>query len=208
MWGMANAHRSQWDAIEQWSPVLFLVGGGLLVGHAAMSAVHAFTDISTPPDAFVTTGHFVALVGLLGLYPVLVDRAPTVVRAAGAVSVVALVSWVVMTVTRFFELAGVVSSLGEALPDPFFIVVLASTILTYVLFGSTILHVDDRSWTVGLLILAPGGLTVALVVASAMIGESALLGVVIGGLYLYIRSLPGGFSFIVLLAPVFGALWT
>lgn len=178
---MGSVHITQWNSIERWSPTLFLVGGGLLVGHAALSAIHAFTDVATPPDVFVTTGHLVALVGLLGLYPALVDRTPIVTRAAGTVAAVALGSWIVMTVTRFFELAGFVSSLGDALPEVFFIVVLASTILTYIAFGVATLRVDGSSRVVGLLVLAPGGLTVALVVDSALTGVSALDGVVIGG---------------------------
>ena len=101
-------------------------------------------------------------------------------RAAGAAGAVALVSWFVMTVTRLFELAGIVSSLGDVLPEPFFIVVLASTIFTYVLFGVATLRVDS-SRTVGLLVLVPGLLTAALVVDSALTGVSALDGVFIGG---------------------------
>lgn len=177
---MIGASTSQWDSIEQWGPTLFLVGGGLLAGHAAMSGVHAFTDVTTPPDAFVTTGHLVALVGLLGLYPVLAGRTRRLARAAGGVAAVALASWFVMTVTRFLELAGVVSSLGDALPEAFFLVVLASTILTYVLFGVATLRVDS-SRTVGLLVLVPGALTAVLVVDSALTGVSALDGVFIGG---------------------------
>ena len=177
---MDNAIISEWGSIERWSPTLFLVGGALLVGHAAMSGIHAFTEGATPPDVFVTTGHLVALVGLLGLYPEIITRTPRVARAGGAVAVVALVSWFVMTVTRFFELAGVISSLGDALPEPFFIVVLASTILTYVLFGIATIRVDS-SWTVGLLVLAPGALTAALVIDSALTGVTDLDGVFIGG---------------------------
>ena len=110
-------------------------------------------------------------------------------RAAGAAGAVALVSWFVMTVTRLFELAGIVSSLGDALPEPFFIVVLASTIFTYVLFGVATLCVDS-SRTVGLLVLVPGLLTAALVVDSALTGVSALDGVFIrGGLALSMLAL-------------------
>lgn len=177
---MGSDHTSRWDSVEQWSPTLFFVGGGLLIGHAVMSGVHAFTDIATPPDAFVTTGHFVALAGLLGLYPVLATGTGSLARAAAAAGVVALVSWFVMTVVRFFELAGIVSSLGDALPEPFFIVVLASTILTYGLFGVATLRIDS-SRSVGLLVLAPGILTAALVVDSALTGVSALDGMFIGG---------------------------
>lgn len=177
---MVSATASQWNLVERWSPTLFIIGGLLLAGHAVMSGIHAFTNLSTPPDVFVTTGHFVALVGLVGLYPALVHRTPTLSRAAGAVAAVALLSWLVMTVTRFLSLTGSVSSLGEALPELFFLVVLASTILTYLLFGVAILRVDDNSWIVGALVLAPGGLTAALVVDSVISGVTALDGFVIG----------------------------
>jgi len=70
-----------------------------------MSAVQAFFDIPTPLDAFVTRGHLIALVGLLGLYPVLAHGRRRLARAAGAAGAVALLSWFVMTVVRFFELA-------------------------------------------------------------------------------------------------------
>jgi hypothetical protein len=43
---------------------------------------------------FGPTGRFAALVGLIGLYPPLVDRTPTTARAAGVVAVVALVGWI------------------------------------------------------------------------------------------------------------------
>lgn len=178
---MVRGHIPQGGSIERWYSTAFLVGGGLLVGRTAMSAIHAFTDLTTPPDVFVTTGHLVALVGLIGLYPLIADRMPILSRAAGVVATVALVSWAVMTVTRLLELAGIVSSLGEALPAAFFIVVLASTILTYVAFGIAILRVDDSSRSVGLLVLAPGVLTVALVIDSVLAGVTALDGAVIGG---------------------------
>lgn len=186
---MSSVHTSRWDSVEQWSPILFLVGGSLLVGHAAMSAIHAFTDITTPPDVFVTTGHLVALVGLLGLYPVFVNGTRRLAGAAAAAGAVALVSWFVMTVVRFFELTGIVSSLGNALPEAFFVVVLASTILTYVLFGVATLRIDS-SRRVGLLVLVPGFLIAALIIDSTLTGVSALDGVFIsGGLALSILAL-------------------
>lgn len=177
---MVTANNSLWEPVERWSPTLFLVGGALLAGHAVLSGIHAFTNLTTPADVFVTTGHLVALVGLVGLYPVLVDRTPTLARVAGGVVVVALASWFVMSVTQFLALAGIVPSLGEALPEAFFAVVLASTIVTYLLFGIATVRVDDRSRTVGTLVLAPGVLTVALVVDSVVTGVTALDGFVIG----------------------------
>lgn len=178
---MGSAINSQWGTVEQWSPTLFLVGGGLLVGHAAMSGIHAFTALSIPPDVFVTTGHLIALVGLVGLYPVVVDRTPIVARTAVVVAAAGLASWTVMTVTQFLAVAGVVASLDAVLPAPFFAVVLASTILTYGLFGIATLRVDDSSRTIGLLVSTPAVLTAVLVVDSVVTGVTALDGLVIGG---------------------------
>lgn len=149
-----------------------------MVGHAAVSGIHAFTTLETPPDVFVTSGHLIALIGLLGLYPALVARTPVLAWTALSVAAVALISWTVMTITQFLAFAGIVSSLDAVLPGSFFVVVLASTILTYVLFGTATLR-ESGSRTVGLLVLAPGILTVALVVDEAISGVTALDGLVI-----------------------------
>ncbi|QLG49027.1 hypothetical protein [Natrinema halophilum] len=178
---MGSATLSRWETVEQWSPTLFLLGGCLMAGHAALSGIRAFTELATPPDVFVTVGHFVALVGLLGLYPVLVDRTPVVARIARAVLVVAAASWCVMTGTQLLALAGIVASLEAVLPDSFFMIVLTTTILTYGLFGISALRADRQSRRVGLFVLAPGGLTVVLIVNSAIGGANAVAGVGIGG---------------------------
>lgn len=178
---MVIGNSTHWDAVERWSPTLLLAGGALLVGHAAVNGVEAFTDLAPPPDVFVTTGHLVALVGLLGLYPVLVDRTPRLARAACAVATVPLAAWFVMTVTQFLTVAGVVSSITDVLPEAFVVVVPVSTILTYVLFGVSTLRVGGDSRTAGLLVLAPAALLVVFLVASVVTGASAVLGLVIGG---------------------------
>ncbi len=178
---MGAGNSTRWDAVEQWSQTLFLVGGGLVITHATVQAIDAFTAMTTPPDVFVTTGHLVALVGLLGLYPVLVDRTPRLARVAGAVAVVPLAGWVVMTVTKFLTVAGVVSSMTDVLPRAVIVVVLVSSMLTYALFGGATLRVGRDSRTVGLLVLAPAALFAVLLVAYAVMEMSAGLGIIIGG---------------------------
>lgn len=178
---MGTGSITHWNAVEQWSPTLFLVGGGLVITHATVQGIEAFTAMTTPPDVFVTTGHLVALVGLLGLYPVLVDRTPRLARVAGAVATVPLAGWVVMTGTKVLTVAGVVSSISDALPGAVVMLVLVSTTLTYVLFGVATLRVGGESRPVGLLVLAPAALFVVLLVAYAVMVMSASLGVIIGG---------------------------
>lgn len=166
--------------LERWSPSLFLVGGGLMVGHAGMLGVQAFTNLTTPADVFGPTGHLLALLGLLGLHPTLADRSPTVARVANFLVAVALVGWSVMTVTRFLTVAGFVSSVGNVIPGTFFLLIFASTILTYALFGVTTVRIDDNSRVVGLLVLAPAVLIVVALVDSAITGVTAIEGLVIG----------------------------
>lgn len=151
------------------------------MGHATMLGIQAFSNLTTPPDVFGPAGHLVALLGLVGLYPVLADRTPTVARVAGVVASVALVSWAVMVVTRFLAVAGVVSSVSDVLPSIFFMLVFATTILTYVLFGVATLRVSDSSRVVGLLVLAPGVLILVALVGSTIASVTALGGLVIGG---------------------------
>ncbi|MEF8826340.1 MAG: hypothetical protein V5A27_08405 [Halapricum sp.] len=178
---MGAGNSTYWNAVEQWSPTLFLAGGGLLVGHAAVQGIKAFTAMTTPPDLFVTTGHLVALLGLLGLYPVLVDRTPRLARVAVAVAAIPLAGWVVMTATQFLTVAGVVPSMTDALPGAVGMLVAVSTALTYVLFGVATLRVGGDSRTVGVLVLAPAALIVVLLVASLVMEASAILGLIIGG---------------------------
>lgn len=152
-----------------------------MVGHAAMLGVQAFSNLTTPPDLFGPTGHLIAILGLFGLYPVLVDRTPTVARVAGAIAAVAFASWAVMVVTRFLEAAGVVSTVNDVLPGAFLMLVFASTILTYILSGIAILRVDSDSRLVGLLVLAPGALILVALIGSTVANVTAIVGFVIGG---------------------------
>jgi len=178
---MSSVHTSQWHSVEQWGPTLFLVGGGLLVGHAAMLAVQAFSTLTTPPDVFGPLGHLVALTGLFGLYPMLANRTTTVARIAGSLAIVGVGTWTVLTVTRFLAVAGFVTSVSDVLPGAVFMLAFVSTILTYAMFGIATLCVVSDSRLVGTLLLAPAVLLVVALVTSAVTGVTAVVGVLIGG---------------------------
>ena len=178
---MSSANSQYWNSIEQWSPTLFLVGGALLAGHAAVQGIEAFTALTPPLDVFVTTGHLVALLGLVGLYPAIVDRSPRLVRGATVVAAITLSGWAVMTGVRFLAVLGIIPSLSEVFPGVFFVFMLAMMVLTYALFGVAALRANKDSRTIGLLVLAPGALLLVLLVDSALTGASAVDGFVIGG---------------------------
>jgi hypothetical protein len=178
---MALANTPQWGSIERWSPTLFLVGGSLLSCHAAVAGIHAFTNLTMSPDVFGPTGHLIALLGLLGLFPTLADRRPLVARVVGAVTAVAIGSWAVMAITRVLVIMGVVPSLSDVLPGAFVMAVFASTILTYFLFSIAILRVDEGSRAVGLLVSVPGALLLVAMGVSAIVGMTASGGFIIAG---------------------------
>lgn len=151
------------------------------MGHATMLGIEAFSNLTPPADVFGPTGHLVALLGLVGLYPVLADRTPMVARVASAVVTVGLMSWAVMVVTRFLAVAGIISAVSNVLPGVFFLFLFATTILAYVLFGGAILRVGEGSRIVGILVLAPGILILVALVGSAIARVTALEGLIIGG---------------------------
>jgi hypothetical protein len=169
------------ESTEQWSPTLFLVAGVLVVGHAALLGVQAFTEMPTPPDVFAPLGHLVALAGLLALYPALADRTPTLARAAAIVAVVPAVGWLLIFAGQVGELVPVLSPLTGLLSGVVFVVVIVSTALTFVLFGVTSLRAGVRSRTVGRRLVIPGGLFGGLIASIVVTGGSALVGFLFTG---------------------------
>lgn len=152
-----------------------------MITHAAVQALEAFTSIAPPPDVFVTVGHLVAIAGLLGLYPALVDRQPRLGRIGAGSTFLALAAWAVMTAGQFLAVAGAVPSLSAVLPGVFFLGVLFVTLLTYALVGIGALRLDNRPAADGLLLLAPGALLAVLLGKTVLVGVTAADGVVIGG---------------------------
>lgn len=177
---MVGVSISQRGLLERRSPTLFVIGGGLVVGHAALRGIEAFTGMATPPDVFGPTGYLVALVGLFGLYPALADRMPTLARVAAVVAAIPLMGWVVISAWSFGEVAGVLPSQSEAFPGVFYMVHLVTVILTYGLFGVATLRTDVHSGTVGVLLLMPPALFIVMITGAAIVGTSAFGAFLIG----------------------------
>jgi hypothetical protein len=159
------------ESTEQWSPTLFLVAGVLLVGHAAISGVRAFTDVATPADVFGPVGFLLALVGLYGLYPELVERAPKLARSGAVVAAVATVDYVVIAASTFGQLVGVLPPISDVLPAVFFVSHLVAMILTYGLFGVAALRTDAHPRPVGFLLLVFPILIVVQMANAAVMGN-------------------------------------
>lgn len=169
------------QSLERWRPTLFLVGGGLVVGHAAIRALEAFTTVTPPPDVFAPLGYLVALVGLVTLYPSLVDRSPYVTRIATVLAAIPLVGWSGFAVTGLLELVEVAPALVAPLPAEWFVVHMAALILTYGLFALACLRSGTLGRAVGLLLFAPPLLFIVMLAAAAVLGYSAVGAFVVGG---------------------------
>lgn len=139
------------------SPRVFLVAGGLLAVFAANTGARIFTDggVTAIHSAVGPAGFFVGLVGLLGLYPGIVDERGILGRLVGIVAAVPLVGWFVITVFGLGNTIGVAPDATVVLPGPAFIVVFLLTMLAYILFSIATLRTDAHSRTVGVLLFAP-----------------------------------------------------
>lgn len=181
-----------WESLERWSPTLFLVGGGLVVGHAAVRGIEAFTATAPPPDVFGPPGYLLALLGVLGLYPALVERTPRVARLAAVVALVPLVGWVGLSAVSFAAAAGVsVVQAPEGLGG-LFVAHIVGVVLTYVLFGLASLRAGVHSRSIGLLLLMPPVLMGGMLAGAAVMGYSAIGAFVIGGAQALVHLTIGG----------------
>lgn len=150
------------DPLEGRTPAMFLVGGGLLVVFAALLGVEAVTGGSAPEDVFGPAGLAFGFIGLLGLYPALVNRTPWLARAGAVFATLGVVGGVVTSVWH----VGLWAAPG-AIPDyasVFGIGIILGMIPGYLSFGVACLRTDVHARIVGLLMLAvPAVITVMLV---------------------------------------------
>lgn len=179
---MAEVHSPHWESLEHWSSRLFLAAGVLFVGHAAVRGIEAFATAPTPVDVFGPTGYVVAILGLFGVYPGLATRTPGVARVAAGVAAVTAPAWALISGWNFGEAAGLLPPQTEVFPGVFFVVVLSSTLLLYLLFGVASLRAGVHTRAVSLLLLAPVALFLLLIVGGVFLSmDSAAGGAVVGG---------------------------
>lgn len=165
------------SSLGRWSHTAFLGAGVLLFGHAAVVGIRAFTDVAVPADVFAPVGHLLALVGLVGLSPVVDDYSPTVARVGAVVAAAVALGWAVVTLSM------VATALGSRPPEPLFgvlsMLVLVSTTLPYALLGVVTLRSGVAPPRVGVLLLSPAVLLVVLLGDVVVLGASPLAGVVV-----------------------------
>lgn len=127
---------SMFAPLERWSPVLFLVAGLMMVVFATNTALRTYVGTSYPivQEIVAPAGFLIGVVGLLGLYPGLVDRTPRLARVALAVAVVAAANWGVIVIKNVGTNLGVLPELG-ALTMATGVIAFVTMLLSYGLFG-------------------------------------------------------------------------
>jgi hypothetical protein len=179
---MASVSTRQWTAVETWSAMVFLVAGGFSTIHAGHHALEAFTAFEYPLHhelPFGLIGMILGFVGLLGLYPALAERMPTLAGAGGIIAGLGLVGWLVIGGQAVAE------ELGASVPEwlgAVAILVIGGVVLGYLTFSVASLRTDVLSRTTALVLLIPVvimGFNV--VVATAGFGSPAGQVIVSGG---------------------------
>lgn len=151
------------------SPTLFLVAGGLLAVFAVNTGAQTFIGESSPlvQNLIAPLGFLVGVLALLGLYPAVADRRPSLAQAVGLLAGVTAVYWLVIIAGSLGELAGVIPASEEVFPVVFFFGVYVATILTYAVCGIVVLRAGVQSRLVGLFILGPAVMFLLLMARAA-----------------------------------------
>lgn len=168
--------RTSWETFERGSPITFLVAGVLLVIFAVLLGYEAFTGTSAPEDLFGPPGFFLAMVGLLGLYPVLVDRTPRLARVSVVGATVAAVGWLLITAFALAEAVGILPPLEEIGVFGAVIILLSgmTMMLAYVGTGVASLRTGIHSRYLGLLLLAPPAIFAVMLTQAVLFAQFRL----------------------------------
>lgn len=146
---------TRWESFEEKSATLFLGGGVLLVGFAALLGYQAFTNEPAPEDIFAGAGFALGFLGLLGLYPALADRSPWFARAGAVFAALGAIGFAVTFVVSIGQFAGAVPAEIPAWVAALQILSVVGLVPGYLAFGVASLRTDAHSRTLGLLLLAP-----------------------------------------------------
>lgn len=140
---------------------LFVVSGLLLAVFAANSGLAEYVGTSYPAIQSIAgpAGFLFGTLGVLGLYPALIDRSPRLAKAGAVIAIVAAIGWFVITTLGLIEVVG-----GVELPSvgPIAIVVFLCILLSYSIAGLSIVRFDAHPTLTGVFVLVPALLFVVL----------------------------------------------
>jgi hypothetical protein len=170
-----------WQTLENWSPQLFLVAGGILVVFAGLQAAPTFGGASYAGLAAIVgpAGLALGLLALLGQYPRLADASPALARNGAVLAAIGAAGFAVA-----FLVAVVEAAAGVAPPAWFEIVnipILVGVILGFLTMGAASLRSATQAQALGALMLAPGILFMVLFILGAIFDRSGGSYIISGG---------------------------
>lgn len=151
---MAVTNGGRWETLGRWGPTLYLIAGVLLVGYATLNGVAAFTDTAyvAVENVVGPAGILLGFVGLLGLYPRLADRSPTLARIGAVCVCLGAVGFSVIT---FVGLAALAGAEPGSVPVVMLVLGAVGMIPGYLSFSLASLGDEEQLQTVGFLLLVP-----------------------------------------------------
>lgn len=151
---MSLTDTTRFDWFEAKAPILFLVGAALYAVFVASEILATYNGTPIPQDTtFASAATVLIPLGLLGLYPALVERRPYLSRVAAVLAVIGAISWSIVFVGGgILEPTGILTEApGPLALSPF--VGMATTHLAFALFGITVLLVDIYPKAIGVFLL-------------------------------------------------------
>lgn len=144
-----------------------------MIGYAALNGVAAVTDVAYEPVENVVgpAGFALGFVGLVGLYPGLAELSPKLARIGAVSAALGAVGFSVIA------LGGIVQLAGTEPPGwlTFFVLLAAiGMIVGYLTSSVASLRADDRSRTVGLLLVLPAGVFAVMVTQAVLFVQYGL----------------------------------
>ena len=166
-----------WQTFERWSATAFFVAGGLQLASPTHVVLELFMDIPLPSwivALFILPGLMATLVGLLGLYPRLIDRAPRLALAGGVMA--GITGTILMMIFGWIlggALLSVVSEIAIGTPPGVLFSTFTLTMtLGFVFFGVATLRSPGFARSFGLLLLSFAVPWVMVLAATAVFGST------------------------------------
>ena len=159
-----------WAALERWSPIGFLVAGGLFVLPAAASGFDSVTGTGinlSPVVIFLFL--LVAFVGLLGLYPALAERGS--LMALGGVGTLAATAAIILS-TFGVAVLPLGLTIGKSTALVIVVSIAVGAVLTVSTFGVACLRTGAHPRPVGISLLVAGAAMALMVAAMLLYGHS------------------------------------
>lgn len=166
---MISFSTHQQERIERWSPILFIVGGLLVVIFAAANWANWLTDANYQTVGSIAgpAGFVLGFVALLGLSLEVANRAPRLARVGAIFAVLGAVGFLVSILATLGEVAGVLPA-QPAWAPAYLALIFGGSLIGFPAFAAAILRTGVYSRTLGYLLLAPPLLFVAVLVFNGL----------------------------------------